>query len=147
MPTNNIHASCVDINGRGVLIIGKSESGKSDLILRLIDQGANLVADDRCDIFPENQTLIAQAPENIKGLIEVWGIGIVKMPFIERTYIHLIVNLVEREQTERMPDDNKNQDLYGISIKEISLYPFDTSATAKIRLALDIATNKFKLVK
>ena len=50
----NIHASCVAVRGEGVLILGASGQGKSDLALRLIDRGATLVADDRCDIWFEH---------------------------------------------------------------------------------------------
>src|SRR3546814_8050780 len=49
----NIHASCVAAGNGGVLILGNSGQGKSDLALRLIDRGARLVADDRCDIWFE----------------------------------------------------------------------------------------------
>src|SRR3546814_6063070 len=49
----NIHASCVAAGNGGVLILGQSGQGKSDLALRLIDRGARLVADDRCDVWHE----------------------------------------------------------------------------------------------
>ena len=47
----NIHASCVAIGGKGVLLLGDSGAGKSDLALRLIDEGARLVADDRAELY------------------------------------------------------------------------------------------------
>jgi len=52
--STQLHASCVSIDGKGILLLGPSGSGKSDLSLRLIDGGATLVADDRVDvsIFP-----------------------------------------------------------------------------------------------
>ena len=56
MPSTQLHATCVSINGKGVLLLGPSSSGKSDLGLRLVDGGAQLVADDRVDIkyFPSS---------------------------------------------------------------------------------------------
>ena len=76
----NIHASCVAIGGRGVLLLGKSGVGKSDLALRLIAEGARLVADDRTILFAIRGALHAKAPETIKGLLEIRGVGIVAFP-------------------------------------------------------------------
>src|SRR5258706_4556776 len=76
----NIHASCVAIGPRGVLLLGPSGSGKSDLALRLIDQGAKLVADDRTILFAAKGALHAKAPASIKGLIEIRGLCIVELP-------------------------------------------------------------------
>jgi hypothetical protein len=89
----NIHASCVAIGGRGVLLLGKSSAGKSDLALRLIDQGAVLVADDRTLLFVEKGVLHARAPSSIKGLLEVRGLGIVKFPVRAKVRISLAVRL------------------------------------------------------
>jgi HPr kinase/phosphorylase len=89
----NIHASCVAIGGRGVLLLGPSGSGKSDLALRLIDQGAKLVADDRTILFAKNGALYAKAPASIKGLIEIRGLGIIEMPVRAGVKIALAVRL------------------------------------------------------
>ena len=61
----NIHASCVAFGGKGVLLLGASGAGKSSLALRLVDDGARLVADDRCDLFPRGGKLHARAPASI----------------------------------------------------------------------------------
>ena len=93
MKTVNIHATCVAIGGRGVLILGKSGSGKSDLALRLMDDGAKLVADDRTELTVERGRLCARAPKSIAGLIEVRGLGIVAQPFATKAVIALAVRL------------------------------------------------------
>jgi serine kinase of HPr protein (carbohydrate metabolism regulator) len=67
----NIHASCVTAGNGGVLILGNSGQGKSDLALRLIDRGAKLVADDRCDIWFDRGRLWCRPPENLAGKLEV----------------------------------------------------------------------------
>lgn len=90
----NIHASCVAIGRRGVLLLGPSGSGKSDLALRLIDQGAKLVADDRTILFVRNGALHAKAPASIKGLLEIRGLGIVEMSVRASVKITLAVRLV-----------------------------------------------------
>ena len=73
-----IHATCVDIEGAGVLLLGPSASGKSDLALRLMDGGARLVADDRVDLALEDGRLVASAPKDIASRIEVRGLGILE---------------------------------------------------------------------
>lgn len=89
----NIHASCVSVGGKGVLLLGESGAGKSDLALRLIDGGARLVADDRCELFLRGQKLYARAPETIAGLIEMRGIGIIALPYVKGVAVTLAVRL------------------------------------------------------
>lgn len=89
----NIHASCVAIGGSGVLLLGPSGSGKSDLALRLIDGGAKLVADDRTLVRVKSGRLHASAPATIRGLIEIRGVGIVAMPVRASAPIALVVEL------------------------------------------------------
>jgi len=89
----NIHASCIAIGARGVLLLGKSGAGKSDLALRLIDDGARLVADDRAILFVARGALHARAPESIKGLLEIRGLGIAAIPVRPNAKIALVVRL------------------------------------------------------
>jgi hypothetical protein len=96
MDEANIHASCVAIGGRGVLILGKSGAGKSDLAFRLIDRGAVLVADDRTILFVEKGALHGRAPSSIKSLLEVRDLGIVKFPARAKVKISLAVRLGRR---------------------------------------------------
>ncbi len=140
--TVNIHATCVSINQNGILLLGQSGSGKSDLALRLImNKGAELVADDRADVFAKDGKLYACAPENIRGLLEVRGIGIVNMPFAENAEVKLAVELVsEPKKAERMPAAQEYQ-ILGCSVPLIKLYPFEASAPDKvvIKLNADVA--------
>jgi len=93
MSDANIHASCVAIGHQGVLLLGPSGAGKSDLALRLIDDGAKLVADDRTILFVSNRALHAKAPASIKGLLEIRGLGIVELPVRASVKIVLAVQL------------------------------------------------------
>jgi hypothetical protein len=93
MSEKNIHATCVAIGAQGVLLLGPSGAGKSDLALRLIDDGAKLVTDDRTILFVKNGVLHARAPDSIRGLIEVRGVGIIKLPTRASVKIALVVKL------------------------------------------------------
>jgi HPr kinase/phosphorylase len=134
----NIHASCIALRGRGVLLLGPSGSGKSDLALRLIDQGAKLVADDRTILFVKNSALHAKAPASIKGLLEIRGLGIVEMPVRASVKIALAVRL--GREGARLP----HPVLYHVKlpvkpalpVPQIALNARFASAPAKIRAAL-----------
>lgn len=96
------HASCVSVDGKGVLICGASGAGKSGLALELMGYGAQLVADDRTVLRRKGDKIHASAPETIRGKIEARGIGILHADPVEEAPIVLIVSLDETE-TERLP--------------------------------------------
>src|SRR5260221_4447713 len=100
--TIQIHASCIETAGIGVLLRGPSGSGKSDLALRLIDAGARLVADDRTDLTVDGGRLVASAPATIAGKLEIRGIGIVTMANVARSPVGLAVDLVATVDVERL---------------------------------------------
>lgn len=139
MASNRIHGACVDLDGKGVLLLGPSGSGKSDLALRLIDAGATLVSDDQVDLVSAGQGeragVLASAPAEIRGLLEIRGIGIVQLETVETTPLALVVQLVAPDRVERLPDAAVwiCQDL---EIPMITLTPFEASAVAKLRLAV-----------
>jgi serine kinase of HPr protein (carbohydrate metabolism regulator) len=142
----NIHATCV-LLGRagaafgapstaGVLLFGKSGSGKSDVALRLIALGSKLVSDDRTDIFVERGKLFARAPKTIAGLIEARGVGIVALPCAAKARIALAVSL--RRPTSRLPQREYYETPFDLSaaVPLIRLAPFEASTPAKIALAV-----------
>lgn len=118
-----------------MLLLGGPGAGKSDLALRLIDTGARLVADDRTDLRRENGRLIASAPATIAGRIEVRGLGIVSVPHVHAAEVGLAVDLVAPGAIERLPEP-ATRDFLGVTVKRISLAPFEASAAAKLRLAV-----------
>lgn len=134
-----VHASCVAIDGNGILLRGPSGSGKSDLALRLIGDGAALVADDQVILEAMtggagNGRLMASAPAALSGLLEVRGIGIVKCESLSTAAVSLVIDL-EAAAIERIPP-NETHALLGIDLPRFTLNPFEASAPAKVRIAL-----------
>ena len=130
------HATTVDIGGKGVLLRGKSGSGKSDLALRLMDRGAKLVSDDQTEIEISKQGVLAQAPEKIKGLIEVRGLGILPVQIEDHSNLVLVVDLVSASEVPRLPE-KETVSLLGKIIPRISLNAFEISTPIKIELAVE----------
>ena len=129
------HATCVAIDGHGVLLCGASGSGKSDLALRLIDRGAVLVADDICEIRLDGGAVLVSPPATTAGSFEVRGIGIIAMPYLELAPVRLIVDLVDCYP--RMPDHaDTYAQIAAIDIARIAINPFENSAPHKVQLAL-----------
>ena len=97
-----LHATCVAVDGRGLLILGPSGSGKSSLALRLLSLGASLVADDRTEIAATGGRLVARCPTPITGLIEARGVGILRAPTVDKAEVALVADLGEAED-QRLP--------------------------------------------
>lgn len=99
-PAASLHASCVRIGGRGVLIRGPSGAGKSHLAFALILAGGagrvppvDLVADDRVILARDGEQVIATAPHALAGLIEIRGAGLRRLPHVPSVALALVVDL------------------------------------------------------
>lgn len=130
-----IHASCVAIDGKGVLIRGGAGAGKSDLALRLIDEGAILVADDYCEAAAKGGTVEVTAPARLAGLIEARGIGVLHVPHLARCPLALVVDVMPWSEIPRVPDQT-TAPVEGIEIRWIRVDASAVSAAARIRAAL-----------
>jgi len=133
----NLHASCVVIDGCGVLLRGEPGSGKSDLALRLIDSyaDAKLVADDRVDVVARDGALYASAPDALAGLLEVRGVGIVQLEYAREARLNLLLDLMDVAFVARLPEA-AYEEMLGVRLPCLGLWPFAASAPAKLRQAL-----------
>ncbi len=122
-----MHASAAALRSQGVLLVGPPGSGKSDLLLRLIDRGFILVADDRVEM----DGLDASAPSHLAGCLEIRGLGIARLPFLDRATLALVVKL---ERPERMPMPARYEVL---DLPMISVDPFAPSAAILVEMALN----------
>jgi HPr kinase/phosphorylase len=141
--TLRVHATAVALATaqglRAVLLRGRSGSGKSDLALRLIDAGAHLVTDDQSVLSRRGDAIVVTAPARISGLMEVRGIGIMRVEALAEAPVVLIADLVPSELIDRLPE-RRRETILGLSLPVIAVAPFEASAPAKLRLALHAFT-------
>ncbi len=142
LSAETVHASTVAMDGRAVLITGRSGSGKSDLTLRLLDRGFVLVSDDQTIVKRDGSRLLASAPPNIAGKLEIRGIGIVEMDRLDNLPVALLVELTS--DIQRLPDDSRERPILGVKLPLISIDAMTASAPSKVALALDRMGLKFQ---
>jgi HPr kinase/phosphorylase len=126
-PAPSIHASCVLVGARAVLIRGASGAGKSRLALRLLQAGerrlipfARLVSDDRTLVEARHGRLLARPVPQLAGMIEVRGVGIQKMPFEAFAVVGLVVDLATA--AERLPSaDQQVAEVAGVCLPRLAV--------------------------
>jgi HPr kinase/phosphorylase len=128
-----MHGCCAARDGAGVLLLGPPGSGKSDLLLRLIDRGFILVADDRVEIDDG----IARPPPGLAGVLEVRGLGLVRLPHLPEARLALAVDLGSRPA--RLPLPMRHPTL---GLPMIALDAFAAAAPQIVALALDCAQDR-----
>ncbi|MCV0429034.1 MAG: aldolase [Roseibium sp.] len=122
MTTQTVHANCLIVGTRGLLLRAEAGGGKSSLSEILIETAISkgnqgvLVADDQVLLSADRGRVIASAPVTISGKMEVRGFGLVDTPFQARACVHMLVDLVPLETIERLPEDP-------ITRKEIAGHP------------------------
>jgi len=129
-----IHASCAARHGAGVLLLGAPGCGKSDLALRLLDRGFVLVADDRVEV----EDGIARPPAALAGLIEVRGLGMLRLPYLPSARLALAVEL---GPAERLPSPTPHPEL---GVPRFALDAALASAAQRVELALDCALGRIE---
>jgi HPr kinase/phosphorylase len=132
-----MHGSCVSRDGDAVLVVGPSGSGKSDLVLRLLSRGFELVADDQVDIADG----VASCPPELAGLLEVRGLGIVRLLYRAQARLVLVVELDGRADRMPMPDQHPE-----LNLPIVRLDAAAASAPERVALALDCALGRVRQV-
>lgn len=143
-----IHANALVFNQKGLLILGESGSGKSDLTLRLIDNGGILISDDYTvlttkqtvepldapSLWTDIPKIWASCPDNIAGILEIRGLGIVTRPYIHTHQLDYVLALTT--DYPRMPEMVFFEHLH-IRIRQFFINPFELSVLNKIKYITD----------
>ncbi|MBQ6452466.1 MAG: HPr(Ser) kinase/phosphatase [Solobacterium sp.] len=130
-PEDTLSAVLMVVYGKGVLLMGESGIGKSEAALELIGDGMAMVADDRVDVERVHNTIIGHAPELLKGMLEIRGIGIIDVmrmfganSLTDKHTIDLVIDLRHYDGTQEYNRLESSADYYrilGISIPKIIL--------------------------
>lgn len=134
LSSETLHASCVAIGDRAVLIEGRSGTGKSDLALRLIDRGAVLVSDDYTVLTRRDGALTASPPATIAGKMEVRGLGLIEVGYTQDVPVALVV--VADNDPVRMPEAEALRAIAGVMLPELRVSLLEPSAPIKVERAL-----------
>ena len=130
-PKMSMHATLLEIYGRGVLLTGASGIGKSEIALELVRRGHRLVADDRVDLVNINKKLTGTCPELTKGVMEVRGIGIINVAsmfgissYKDRQDVDYVIELKlldENYSFERIDTSDHFKNILGVYIPNIQI--------------------------
>ena len=144
-----IHATTISLAGRAVVLRGKSGSGKSDLALQLLESPGtglalepltvSLIADDQTLLVKRGADIFAAAPPQIRGLLEIRGLGIIPCNSIPEAQVALVVDLVTANKVERLPQpEDQLTEILGITLPRLLLDATLPSAAARLRVAFTI---------
>ena len=140
MQSKEVHSTSVVLDDNGILITGDSGSGKSDLALRLIDNGATLISDDVTICKKKLDHILLSCPNNTKGLLEVREVGIITVPFVEKIKLRMIVKLM-KNKLKRFPK-KKFCKFLGFKIPLLIIDGHNPSSVIKIKVMLNEINEK-----
>ncbi len=129
-----LHAACAALDDDAVLLLGPSGSGKSDLLLRLLDRGFDLIGDDQVEVVDGR----VRPCGSIAGLIELRGVGLFRTAYRHSAKLRLIVHMAS--PTERLPTSVAADPRLGAPT--ISLNPAEPGAAIRVHWALDAACGR-----
>jgi HPr kinase/phosphorylase len=152
--TTHIHGVFVRLEGKGVLIIGKSGIGKSEIALDLIHKGHALISDDSVVFYKKNTTsIIGEAPSILRNLIEVRGLGILDIKKLFgrksislRNKLSLVIELKPYQNEiaySRLEMNFGSFNLFDIAIPKIEL---PINQTRHVSLLIETAVKNYTLL-
>ncbi|WP_413627545.1 HPr(Ser) kinase/phosphatase [Fructilactobacillus vespulae] len=131
-PRKSIHGVLVEVYGLGVLITGDSGIGKSETALELVKRGHRLIADDRVEVYQQDeQALIGTAPKILNHLLEIRGIGIIDVMTLfgtgavrSETKVDFIVNLDiwdKDTKYDRLGTDRDSVQIFDVEVLKLNI--------------------------
>jgi HPr kinase/phosphorylase len=152
-PSTTIHGVLVDVYGIGVLISGSSGIGKSETALELIKRGHRLVADDAVEIRQtEDHVLTGNAPELIRHLLEIRGVGIINVMTLfgagaVRTFkkISLVVKLEIWQQEKQYDRLGLDEEMTRIIDTDLPLVTIPVRPGRNLAVIIEVAAMNYRL--
>ncbi|ATZ16659.1 Hpr(Ser) kinase/phosphatase [Entomoplasma freundtii] len=153
-PQTEVHASLVNIYGKGILLLGRSGIGKSEITLDLIKKNHLFVGDDRIVVTNKNNRLFGKSSPILKNLVEVRGIGIIDISLtngyqiiMEETNIDLVIELFnfktgEVDNTDRLGNEYQT---YKILSLEVPLIRIPVSSGRNLANIIESAVAQLKI--
>jgi HPr kinase/phosphorylase len=139
-----LHASCASLEGEAVLILAPPGGGKSDLLLRLLGRGWDLVADDQLVLKAVEGRLQASPAPELAGRMEVFGLGLVEGLRWRSALLRLAVRLVPREQVSRLPAPQQ-WEAKGVSLPLLEMNGAAASAPDVLACAMGVLLKRHTL--
>ena len=139
-----VHGTAIALGDRAVLLRGPSGGGKSDLALRAIGVPVHCFAKSSFELVGDDQVVVRLAGDELRvhahprlaGLLEVRGLGILRVPHVAKARLELVADLASGADIERLPDPWPVTDILGLALPVLRISPFEGSATLKLALAL-----------
>lgn len=128
----SVHGVLVEVYGEGVLLLGESGVGKSETALEIVKRGHRLIADDLVEIRRvSDTTLLGRAPDMIRYLIEIRGVGILDIKELYGVssvkyqdnvdFVLKLENWVEHKHYERFGLSDETTEILGIHVPSITI--------------------------
>lgn len=154
-PRISMHGVLVEVNGEGILILGESGVGKSETALEIVKRGHRLIADDQVEVRRVSETtLLGRAPDIIRHLIEIRGIGILDVKELfgvssvkMQENIDFVINLElwdEKKSYERLGINDESTEILGIPVPSITI-PVDPGRN--LAIIVEAAAINFRVKK
>ncbi|MGR3741529.1 HPr(Ser) kinase/phosphatase [Companilactobacillus sp. DQM5] len=148
----SIHGVLVDIYGIGVLLTGDSGVGKSETALELVKRGHRLIADDRVEVYQQDEkTVIGEAPKILNHLLEIRGVGIIDVMNLfgagavrSESEIELIIHLEQWDQNsnyDRLGSGEQKQNIFEVEIPKITV---PVKVGRNLAIIIEVAAMNFR---
>lgn len=152
-PTATIHGVLCDVNGVGMLITGSSGIGKSETALELVKRGHRLIADDAVEIRQTSDfQLHGTAPELIRHLLEIRGVGIINVMTLfgagavrNNKRITLVVRLEAWQQDKQYDRLGLDEETTRIIDTDVPLVTIPVRPGRNLAVIIEVAAMNYRL--
>jgi HPr kinase/phosphorylase len=151
-PSTSLHGVLVDVFGIGILLLGKSGIGKSELALDLVMRGHRLVADDIVELHRERYSVYGAGPDIIKHHMEIRGLGILNIKDLfgiaavrDKKKVELVVELVEWNEQEEYDRLGVDEQSYRVLDVEIALVRLPVRPGRNMTSIIEVAARNLLL--